>query len=614
MQVVGVDFGTTNVRIATWDSEQDVPPQSKRIGFSENPTVMPSVVALQRQATGEVSIIVGEDAEDLENESEDTTLVVSIIKRFAMSTDPYVRWHLDYRSTHEPEEDWPPVWWNLETQCVERWGQSFSVWKLIQSIIAEAFRRADIKGDYEWRAGCPVHSDFAYRQGLAQVLSQVTGKGNAQWIVEEPILFLIAAQKLGDPKLADLQNGSHLVYDIGGGSFDCALVELAEQSQQMRIYGAEGHPLLGGTDIDRKLGKKVGYSGLPKVLRKAKEDRTVSSPSETLGDDTVITLADVESVLREGKFAEKSVSILRDSYIWAKTLWKRSDDIEDDEHPPMGEIIYQNGSTGEVRFVWQLSWDDLAREVDNIILFGGPTKSPYFKRYLETRFGAGKAILAEDLLEGVEEAALTGASVGACYSWKQPEADPKSEKREYTPLYVNRLPVRITLEDLHTGEKVEYQPFDHFTDSPSRPFDAFVSPKLLQENPDDPVSTARYQLTVATPAGVLLPITGRDGIERERQPVDPYINTRLAGSTLQLAIDRLGQVIVIQQSAVSAPQPFVVIEQAPWQTEVQAKLVAQKRAKQDEYQKRQPASRGKIVGYVVNTRTGLVERGIYENQ
>lgn len=609
MQVVGVDFGTTNVRIASWDSEQDVPPQSKYIGFSENPTVMPSAVALQRQANGEVSIIVGEDAEDLENEPADTTLVVPIIKRFAMSKDSYVRWHLDYRSAHQREEDWPPVWWNAETQSVEWWGQSFSVWKLIQSVIAEAFQRAAITGDYEWRAGCPVQSDFSYRQGLAQVLTQVTGKGNTNWIVEEPILFLIAARKLGD-----LQDGSYLIYDIGGGSFDCALIDLSEQNQQMQIYGAGGHPLLGGTDIDQRLINKVGYSGLPKVLRKAKEDRTESSPSETLGDGTVITLADVESVLQEGGFAEKSVSVLRDSYIWAKTLWKRSYDGTDDEHPPMGEITYRNSSTGEVRFVWQLTWDDLANEVDNIILFGGPTKSPYFKRYLETRFGTGKVILAEDLLEGVEEAALTGASVGACYSYKQPEPDLKTAEREYTSLYVNRLPVRITLEDLQTGEKVEYEPYDHFTDSPQIPLDVFVSRDSLRENPDDPHSDARYELIVATPDNVLVPTVGRDGILRERQPVDPYINTRLVGSALQLAIDRLGRVAVIQQSETSTPKFEVVIEQAPWQTESQRKIVAGKLSEQREYERRQQVSRGRLVGYVVDTRTGVVVRGIYENE
>ena len=554
MQIVGVDFGTTNVRIATWDSEQDLPPQSKHIGFSENPTLMPAVAALQRQANGEVSIIVGEDAEDLGDE-EDTTLVVDIIKRFAMSTDQYVRWHLDSLDAQDAEEGWAPKWWNPETLCVEKWGQTFPVWDLIHSILAEAFRRADITGEYEWRAGCPVHSDFRYRTELAEVLSRITGKGSAKWIIEEPILFLIAARKLGD-----LREGSYLVYDIGGGSFDCALVELAEPDQQMLIYGANGHPLLGGTDIDKRLKEKLSHSGLSKVLRKAKEDRTPASPSETLGDGTVVTLESVNAVLKEIKFAEKSVSVLRDSYISAKTLWKRDGG---DDAPPMGEILHKNRDTGEVSFVWQLKWNDLAADVDGIILFGGPTKSPFFKEYLEALFGAGKVILAGDLLEGVEEAALTGASIGACYS---AEADfDQPAEREYTPLYLNRLPVRVTLEDLITGAKVQYEPYQHFALSSHRPFGDFVSGEELSEQPDDPYSNERYEVTIST----------LDDIVLEKCLVDPYINTRLMGSSLRLIINRLGQVGVEQRSDNSGSNKWAVIKYPPWQTEGQRRAFEQ---------------------------------------
>ena len=34
MRVVGIDFGTSNVRISTWDSDQDLPPEPKLIGLS----------------------------------------------------------------------------------------------------------------------------------------------------------------------------------------------------------------------------------------------------------------------------------------------------------------------------------------------------------------------------------------------------------------------------------------------------------------------------------------------------------------------------------------------------------------------------------------------------
>ena len=62
MRIVGVDFGTSNVRIAAWDSDRaDVTPQPLRIGQADAST-MPAVVAFQRQARGTVTTLVGEDA------------------------------------------------------------------------------------------------------------------------------------------------------------------------------------------------------------------------------------------------------------------------------------------------------------------------------------------------------------------------------------------------------------------------------------------------------------------------------------------------------------------------------------------------------------------------
>ena len=228
MQVVGVDFGTTNVRISAWDSNQDLPPQVKLIG-NQDTTTMPAVIALQRQADGGVPFIVGEEADSLVDNS--NTLVIRNIKRYALSSDAYIAWHLEVRNTHEQYPKWPLTWWSPLKRCVQIWDQEFPVWELIRLILTEAFRRAGISGEFEWRAGCPVHANLEYRNGLAQALSQLTGKGNTHWIVEEPILFLTLARRLGG-----LTDGSYLVYDLGGGSFDSGL----GRSQGRRNAGLRG--------------------------------------------------------------------------------------------------------------------------------------------------------------------------------------------------------------------------------------------------------------------------------------------------------------------------------------------------------------------------------------
>ena len=603
MQVVGVDFGTTNVRISTWDSEQALEPEVKLIG-KEHTSIMPAVVAFQKKDNGEISVVVGEDADDLQDE-ENKTLVIRNIKRNALSGDAYVDWHLKVRNDQEDGKGKTPVWpqkeWDSVKRCFNVWGEEFPVWELIHRILAEAFRRSDIIGDFEWRAGCPVHADMSYREGLAQALFQVTGKANVAWIAEEPILFLTLARRLGD-----LKEGSYLVYDLGGGSFDCALVEVKED--EMLVYGADGHPLLGGSDIDDGLTEKAAYTGQPNLLRQAKERLSSENPSEVLGDGSIITLDQVETVLRENKFSQKSISTTRDAYVGAKMLWKRD---ESEDVPPIGEIATQDKMTGEVRFVWQLMWDDIARDVDKIVLVGGPTKAAYFPRELAKRFGEEKVITATELLPtliGTPDLELVGISMGACYSYEEP----------YDPLYLNRIPARIVLQDLQTGAEVRYEPYRHFNYKHVRddsnmdrqpimdasPFEPFVSEPLVQERAEP----HEYELTLTYPNGVFIQ-DPEDYSRPARYIIDGYlesgqesITSRLPATSLRLIIDRYGRVGVEKHS--SGPglpwtKVSLIVDAPPWQTDLQKEAAEpnlQQHGSIETEQALEPTEKERVVG------------------
>ena len=553
MQVVGVDFGTTNVRMSTWDSNQRLPPEPKPIG-NQGTTAMPAVIALKWSADRGVSFVVGENADDLVGNS--NTLVIRNIKRLALSSDPYVGWHLKVENSQEKYPKWPPKWWNAEKRCVQKWGQEFPVWDLIRKILDEAFRRAEIVGEYEWRAGCPVHADLKYRYGLSQVLSHVSGTGDVNYIVEEPILLLTLARRLGN-----LEEGSYLVYDLGGGSFDCAIVEI--KRDEMLVYGANGHPLLGGSDIDDMLVRNLGYEGQPNLMRAAKERLTAMNSSETMSDGTIVTWRNVEAVLRKREFIEKSLSTMMDAYRGARVLWKRGDGKDD---PPIGEIASRDAETGAVRHVWELKWDEMAKDVDKIILFGGPTKSSYFLQRLSKWFGKEvKITTAADLLPtltGTSDLELVGVSMGACYSYEG----------AYVPLYVNRLPVRITLQNRRTADKVQYEPFQNFT--PTFSFDSFVSEPLVHEA--SPIYPKTYRLTITRPNGVVL----------ERKFIDEFIDTKLIGHTLRLVIDRDGLVGVEQISDKSSKR-FLVFDTTPWQTGSQRQALQRLFEQEEKYRRRQ---------------------------
>ena len=544
MQIVGIDFGTTNVRISTWD--QDDPeaesPKSCPIGRGDDNPVMPVVVALQRQTGGDVTMEVGEDADALEDGP--NTLVIRNIKRWALSGDPYVNWRLEVSDTQ-----WP-TWWNPELGCVEVWGQHFPAAELMTAILREAVSRANLPERFEWRAGCPVQSGYDYRTLLANVLTRIAGQGNVSWVVDEPVLFLAAAQRNIDPDSPFKLRGSYLVYDLGGGSFDCTLVEVRDGGE-MIVYGADGHPLLGGSNIDRELASK--FRAPVNLLRLAKENVSPNNDKTPVSGSLTLTWADVEAELKDGKFIQRSLMAMRDAYISAKSVvWRR-----DEGGSETGDmVLQQDENTGEVRFTWQLGYEDMKRDLDGVILFGGPTRSPFFAESLRRWLGDDKVILARDLIGGVDAPEITGVSMGACYY-------PSGQHFHEVP---SRLPYRVTLENLQTGSEgnpAEYRPHQHFVET-FQPAEQFAS-RWLQQEMDNP---QEYELTITDPDGVVL----------ERQVVDGFLESegRHPASGLRLVIDRLGPVYVEKRSGgIGLPwtKRVAVVENPPWQTEEQREIL-----------------------------------------
>ena len=158
---------------------------------------------------------------------------------------------------------------------------------------------------------------------------------------------------------------------------------------------------------------------------------------------------------------------------------------------------------------------------------------------------------AEELVAAeIPDPELTCLSLGACYMAAE----------RYTPLYVNRLPAKVTLEDTSSGASVEYEPYQHFVPNfnPAKPF---VSKSLpLQANPD-----VEFVLTVAD----------TDGKQLLRQPVDFSRSGILPGASRSplLLINTLGIVGVSNGGLPwNGGRPWVEIEHPPWQTDLQREV------------------------------------------
>ena len=543
MQSVGIDLGTTNIRISTWDPDNPtVPARPLAIGAGDS-YIMPAVIAFRRQPGGEIETVVGEDADSLNDGP--NQVVVRNVKRYAVAEDLYVLRHLKSRGA-----DWPS-WWNPVARCVQVWGQDFPVQGVISILLEEAFLRAGVDPGFEWIAGCPVHSGLKYRSELARAITELggNGRGEVSRIVEEPILFLALAHQL-----RTLEPGSYLVFDLGGGSFDCALAQINDD-REMTVYGADGIPTLGGSNIDDLLADAIGYGQPDNLLRLAKEQVTPADPQRPNGK--TLTWQNVVDAVKEGCFISMTTLCTRAAYRDAKTIWRR-----EDPNAPVGEVIKRNPTTGQVKFVEQLNWDDMTHDLDGIILYGGPTKSPLFSEALRERFGGKKIISAHELIpDEIPDPELTAISAGACYA----------VGGQYIPLFVNRLPARITLEDLQTGQELRYEPYEHFSSTSRHSYEhfsstsrhsleGFISEQTISEDPGDPHVEGRYQLTVTTTEGV---------VQEQRVLNKDYINTSLIGSKLRLVINRLGQVGVKQDSENGEPKNIMILESPPWQAGAQ---------------------------------------------
>ena len=578
MEIVGIDFGTTNVRISTWDPDDGNYglPRPINIGRAGRP-YMPVVVALRKEDDGSVSTIVGEDADGLPDGP--NTVVIRDIKRWAQISGPK---ETQVKERFEAMGVPNPTNWNFQkpegdkSGYIEKWGQSFDFENLMGKILEEALTRAknlaNLPDEFEWRAGCPVHAGIEYRAWLNRFLSEFSGKGNLSWIADEPVLFLALLQR------ANVAKGSYLVYDLGGGSFDCALVEILADGD-MIVYGANGHPLLGGSDVDRLLKQKFPDAPV-NLLRLAKENVSRENSAVAVQSGTDLHWADVESALIEYKFIPRSLMALRDAYVSAKVVWGRRE-----QDFPFGETIEENSEddnpevsdrTGKVRFIWQLGYNDMSGDMvedkegkivlNSIILFGGTTRSDFFKENLERRFGRGKIIPTQNLILGVEYPELVALSMGACYF----------ARGHYDYMVPSRLPVNATIVGKKYGE-TGYAAHQYFKaeDEQGELFDLFSLFKsyILIQDKDNP---QEYELTIATPDGSVL---RKDCFSGFMEPGDRLTDerNRQPATSLRLIIDRLGFMFVEMKSegvGLSWTKTFPVFpdpenDPPPWQTDAQ---------------------------------------------
>jgi molecular chaperone DnaK len=266
-----------------------------------------------------------------------------------------------------------------------------------------------------------MQSESTLRAAAAAGLDRVV-------LLQEPIAAAMAQ--------ANNNSGQFLVYDLGGGTFDLALIQ--NLSGSINIIGHEGINMLGGQDFDRiliaevirpwlmktfslpedfqkqdKYGRLIGKSLM--AAEAAKIDLSTANASTIFMSDEDIRIQD-----QNGTDIYLDITVTRHQFeelvepLLVQTLeMSRS-------------IIKANGYT--------------AQDIDRIVFVGGPSKMPWIRERVPRELG-----VAADLSVDPMTAVAMGAAIYA-------------ESREWAASNTKRKATRTTTEVApHLGLKFDYQ-------------------------------------------------------------------------------------------------------------------------------------------------------------
>jgi molecular chaperone DnaK len=202
-------------------------------------------------------------------------------------------------------------------------------------------------------------------------------------LLQEPIAASLAyANK---ERNLDLKNSQWLVYDLGGGTFDAALVRIVES--ELTVLDHEGDNYLGGTDFDALLVEKVVVSELN---RRGKFEDLLGSLKSQSGSRNALWYA----LLAKAEEAKVELSAKTSTEIDLGTLT-----VEDDEGSAVDAIltITRSDFEGIIKDAVESTIDMVKRiltrnslrpsDLKFILMVGGSTYIPYVRKRVQEVMG-----------------------------------------------------------------------------------------------------------------------------------------------------------------------------------------------------------------------------------
>lgn len=230
-RVVGIDLGTTNSLVATVRSGR-----SAVISDQNNVAIVPSVV----RYLDNKQIVVGADAASAAEDDPENTLV-SVKRLLAKSIEDVAGFNLPYHFVADTPSS--ALW--IRTRCGKK-----SPVEVSAEILKVLYQRSvlALEGDIEGAViTVPAYFDDSQRQATKDA-AHLAGI-NVLRLLNEPTAAAIA---YGLDKKTE---GTHLIYDLGGGTFDVSVLNF--NKGVFEVLASGGDSALGGDDFDRLIAKWI---------------------------------------------------------------------------------------------------------------------------------------------------------------------------------------------------------------------------------------------------------------------------------------------------------------------------------------------------------------------
>ena len=331
-KVIGIDVGTTNSVVAVMEGGEPVV-----IPNAEGSRLTPSVVGFSK--TGER--LVGQLAKRQAVSNPSRTIVS--IKRH-MGSDYTV--DIDGKK-YTPQEISAMILQKLKVDAEAYLGE-----KVTDAVIT-----------------CPAYFTDAQRQATKDA-GKIAGL-NVLRIINEPTASSLA---YGLDKIKDGKEHRFLVYDLGGGTFDVSILDLADGVFEVRASNGNGH--LGGDDFDNRVMDWIADKFKAQNGFELKRDPMTNQRLKEAGEKAKIELSSVMSTDINLPFITMDSNgqpVHFDATLTRAEFDKVTDDLVQATVEPIDLAMRDAGVT--------------VSDIDKVLLVGGSSRIPAVQTLIRNKFG-----------------------------------------------------------------------------------------------------------------------------------------------------------------------------------------------------------------------------------